>query len=306
VKKLIATLMLAASVTARVGNAPATAQSSLMPNSYKRAADTVFRQENQRRADQEARNRAYVPPPPAPNSTRLPRDNMLKFDWVTPGYPLPMTSGNGCGGIGVVAIAEAERLAAETLGNTRPADPLMMFRDLLQRMVSLYGKYMEARYITPSALAYDPRDLFVPDFKKLGAEKIRECVPTVAKVIDNYREQQQKLKEAQAEAARQAALPHNRVINAYSLYAKVTFCNEVREGYLLQYVNDSEFVRAKAATKAIVAAALKEDSSLDTDDLWNKGRSAINGFIASQGYCQLALSQLLNASPVNPYEIRKP
>jgi hypothetical protein len=75
---------------------------------------------------------------------------------------------------------------------------------------------------------------------------------------------------------------------------------------MLQYVNDSEFFRAKIAIKAIVAATLKEDPSLNTDDLWNKGRNAVGGFVASQSYCQQALNQLLNASPVSPYEIRKP
>jgi hypothetical protein len=284
-----------------------------LPSPYRGAADAVLKREAQRRAERESQNQAYVPPPPpAPNSTRLPRDNKLDYHHVTPGYPLPMTSGNGCGGIGMVAVTEAERIAGETLANTRPTDlerdyPLRTFRDRLkQRMDDLYSQYMRARYITPSALAYDPRDLFVPDTEKLGEEKIRECLPTMSKLIDSYRGKQEELKQAKAEAARQAALPHNRVINAYSLYARVAFCNEVREGYMLQYVNDPEFYRAKIAIKAIVAAALKEDPSLNTDDLWNKDRQAAGGFHASQSYCQLALNQLLNASPVNPYSIQKP
>ena len=302
-----AKLAIAAAFVAAIWIVPlqaASAQSSLMPNSYKRAADTVFRQENRRRAEEEAQNRAYVPPAPAPNSTLLPRNNTLKFNYVTPGYSLPMTSGNGCGGIGVVAVTEAERLAADML-KTRPgADPLTMFRDLLQQMVNLYSKYMAARYITPSALAYDPHDLYVPDFKNLSAGTIRECLPTVSKVVDVYREEQQRQKEARAEAARQAALPRNRVIRAYAQYAEVAFCNEARAGYLVQYVNDYEFERAKVAIKAIVAAALKEDPSLNTDDLWNKARNA--NLIAAEGYCRQALYELLQASPVTVYQINKP
>jgi hypothetical protein len=48
-------------------------------------------------------------------------------------------------------------------------------------------------------------------------------------------------KGAKAEAARQAALPHNRTSTPHSLYARAAFCNEVREGYMLQYVKVSEF-----------------------------------------------------------------
>jgi hypothetical protein len=283
-----------------------------LPNPYRGAADAVFQREAQKRAEREAHNRAYVPPPPVLNATRLPRDHNLKYDYVTPGYPLPMTSGNGCGGMGVVAVTEAERIAGETLTKLRPTDlerdyPLMTFRDTLsKRMVALYSEYMRARYITPSALAYDPRDLFVPDMEKLGEEKIRECLPTVSKLIDSYREKQEELKRAKAEGARQAALPHNRVINAYALYTKVAFCSEVREGYMLQYVSEPELYRARIAIKAIVAAALKKDSSLNTDDLWNKGRQAASGFHASRDYCQFMLTQLLNASPVDTYSIQKP
>jgi hypothetical protein len=246
----------------------------------------------------EAENRAYVPDKPHPNSTRLPYGNHLSSD--------APTSGNGCGGIGVVAIIEAERLAAQSNMN-----PNALEHALRERIGKLYQGYWDARYrdnpssFYSSSLGYDLRDLFVPDLKKLDEGKIRECLPTLARLTDTYREQQQKLREAQQEAARQAALPQNRVLNAYAQYAEVAFCNEARAGYLVQYVNDYEFGRAKTAIKAIVAAALKEDPSLNTDDLWNKGRNAYN-LIASEGYCRQALFQLLNASPVTVYEINKP
>src|SRR5262245_39700237 len=87
--KLAATL---ATVGAIVMTASSQAQHYLpMPN--RAAADAVFKREAQRRAEREAQSRAYVPPPPAPNSTLLPRDNGLGM------YPPRPTSGNGCGGI---------------------------------------------------------------------------------------------------------------------------------------------------------------------------------------------------------------
>jgi len=284
----------------------APAPHSLMPESYRKAAESTFKQEAQRRADLEAQNQAYVPPPPAPNSTRLPRDNKLDYHYVTSGYPLPMTSGNGCGGIGIVAITEAERIAGEQLANTGPTGLRTLSNELRQRMVYLYSEYMRARYIGTSALAYDPSDLFVPNMEKLSEEKIRECLPTVSKLIDNYRKKQEELRQAEAEAIRVANLPSSRIVNAYRLYTMVKYCNQVREGYLVKYVNDVEMERAEVVIRAIVNKAKSEDPSVDTDKLWSQAQQATNGQMASQSYCEMYYNQLLHMSPVSPYNIRKP
>jgi hypothetical protein len=50
-----------------------------LPNPYRGAADAVFQREAQKRAEREAHNRAYVPPPPVLNATRLPRDLATSF-----------------------------------------------------------------------------------------------------------------------------------------------------------------------------------------------------------------------------------
>ena len=151
----------------------------------------------------------------------------------------------------------------------------------------------------------------------MDGAKFQECFPATWKLVkaddDSQVARAQQVKEARAkqaaalEASRQAAkLPQNRVLRAYALYTKVAFCSEVRDGYLAVYISEPEFGRAKVAVKAIVSAALKEDSSLNTDELWNRGRQSVNGFYATQPMCQGALNALLEESPVNTYNIQKP
>ena len=111
--------------------------------------------------------------------------------------------------------------------------------------------------------------------------------------------------EAQ-EQARIANLPINRLYRGYQLYALVKFCNEVREGYLVQYVNDTEMVRAKKAIKSIVDQAIKDDTTIDTDDVWKQALAAVQGKSASINFCQYALGELFNLSPTAIYTVAKP
>ena len=66
------------------------------------------------------------------------------------------------------------------------------------------------------------------------------------------RKQQEKAASDAREQARIANLPINRLFRGCQFYAHVKFCNEVREGYLVKYVNDAELVRAEKAIKSIV------------------------------------------------------
>ncbi len=54
-----------------------------------------------------------------------------------------------------------------------------------------------------------------------------------------------------------------RVLYGYRWFMLVRRCNEVRQGYLLQYVNDDEFARANATIKAIVQQAKTNFPGLD-------------------------------------------
>lgn len=114
---------------------------------------------------------------------------------------------------------------------------------------------------------------------------------------------------AQEEAARQAAeaaKPINRLYRGYQYYAHIKFCNEVREGYLVKYVNDVELERAEIAIKAIVAQTTKEDAAIDTDDVWKKALKAVVGQYAEADVCKNSLVQLFKMSPQPVYQIAKP
>ncbi|HEY1475745.1 MAG TPA: hypothetical protein VGF53_16840 [Pseudolabrys sp.] len=121
----------------------------------------------------------------------------------------------------------------------------------------------------------------------------------------NRKRQEQAAAEAQ-EQARVANLPINRLFRGYQFYVHVKFCNEVREGYLVQYVNDAEMIRAEKAIKSIVEQATKDDTAINTDEVWKKALAAVQGKSASISLCQYSLGQLLNLSPAAVYTITKP
>lgn len=96
------------------------------------------------------------------------------------------TSGNGCGGFGVVIIDEIEKIAAEINKSVPRNDlerdrPLIVFKDRLdERMRRLFGDYLN--FIDSP---YDTRDIFVPDMDKIDRKTIRDCLPNFSKMIDS-------------------------------------------------------------------------------------------------------------------------
>jgi hypothetical protein len=119
-------------------------------------------------------------------------------------------------------------------------------------------------------------------------------------------EQQRQDNAKKAEKARIAALPVNRVLNGYSYYADVKRCHDVRNGYLVQYINDPELERATVAVKAIVEKATAEDTTVDTDVQWQKALAYANTLPMDRTDCQYWLSQLFAMSPVPGYTTAKP
>ena len=117
--------------------------------------------------------------------------------------------------------------------------------------------------------------------------------------------QQQAEEEARAQAI-EAAKPINRLYRGYQRYGFVKFCNHVREGYLVKYVNDVEMERAEIAIKAIVEQTTKEDTAIDTDDVWKKALKALSGRYAEEWACKSELANLFKASPQPVYQIAKP
>lgn len=120
----------------------------------------------------------------------------------------------------------------------------------------------------------------------------------------------QKAEQEAATLAREAALRKQmvmtRLLDGYRFYAHVKWCYEVRDGYLVKYINDAELERAETAIKAIAEQAAKEDASIDTDDVWKKALKALQGKYAQDELCKMSLHQLFKMSPKPVYHIEKP
>jgi len=99
------------------------------------------------------------------------------------------------------------------------------------------------------------------------------------------------------EQARIGNLPINRLFRGYQLYVNVKFCKVVREGYLVQYVNDAEMARAEKAIRSIANQATKDDTTINTDDVWKQAVKTVQDKEASVSFCKQSLAQLLNRSP---------
>jgi hypothetical protein len=152
--------------------------------------------------------------------------------------------------------------------------------------------------------------------KQFGKEKLaaKEAADRQAVALAAQRREQERVEavrqEHQQEEARaqaiEAAKPINRLYRGYQYYAHVKFCNEVREGHLVKYVNDVEMERAETAIKAVVEQTTKEDASIDTDDIWKKALKAVSGRYAEIEVCKASLIQLFKLSPQPVYQIAKP
>jgi hypothetical protein len=108
----------------------------------------------------------------------------------------------------------------------------------------------------------------------------------------------------QQEQERIDRLPINRLLNAYRMFAYARLCNEVRQGYLVTYVNDIELERARNAIRAIAAQIKKEDSSINTDDTWHQALKQLPP--VNDAMCHYVVVQLLNMSPKATFVFEKP
>jgi hypothetical protein len=99
----------------------------------------------------------------------------------------------------------------------------------------------------------------------------------------------------------------NRIFKGYQFYIAVDVCHQVREGYLVTYINDAEMRRAKEAVNSIVEQVTSEDQSIDTSTLWTQAIDATAEWAVTRSLCQdIYLADLLNMSPVPAYKVRKP
>lgn len=127
------------------------------------------------------------------------------------------------------------------------------------------------------------------------------------------RKAEQEAVELAREAAFRKQMVTTRLLNGYRFYAHVKWCHDVRDGYLVQYVNDAELARARTAIKALVEQTTTEEMSIKTDDVWQQALNSIAGHLRQDnsvdGFieaCQHSLRELFKLSPVPVYTIPKP
>ena len=150
---------------------------------------------------------------------------------------------------------------------------------------------------------------------KVDEKTMRECLPNLFKLVENFLASREEAKRRALEKERLAKLPVNRLYRAYSLYSFIQLCNQVREGYAVTGINDAELQRARTASKAIEKAAIAEDPTIDPGKTFAeadksarselsrfKGRETSEGF---RSMCKSALNELLSASPVSPYQTQR-
>src|SRR5262249_2524806 len=93
---------------------------------------------------------------------------------------------------------------------------------------------------------------------------------------------------------------------AYKLYSHVQFCNQVRQGYMVVWINEVELERARQAAKAIEKVELAENPALDTDALGRRAKEAAKGSRGGDCSCGTVFSDLRAMSRVSPYKSEKP
>ena len=233
-------------------------------------------------------------PKPSPASTLAPEAERSHGNYRM----TPATSGNGCGSFGVVAIAEIEEKSTAAL---RTNNPVFSFRQLLQpRMAQLQQAY-QALY-SP----YDLRDLYMPDMNKVDEKVFRECLPNYALLVNDTIARRDAAEKKEADQKAWQESPEGRVTIAYARFRAVRFCVQVRKGYMMKYVNDTELDRANVAIHAIVDNAKQDKPGINTDALWNNSANMIKNFYAGIDVCQHELNELYRMSPVAVYDNTKP
>jgi chemotaxis protein histidine kinase CheA len=111
------------------------------------------------------------------------------------------------------------------------------------------------------------------------------------------------------EVAREEAKPENKLQRAYRAYGLVQYCNKVRQGYLVTYINDEEMDRAQIMIKATERMYVRQgfaDTSLTADSIWKRAMSQIGGQPIDSQSCKGYYHQLSDFSPVPSIQIEKP
>ena len=153
---------------------------------------------------------------------------------------------------------QCNQLIAETL--------LVGFRDLKEN--KSYAQLKDAYFVKVAELKKKKEQERLAAQKKREAEiKAREDAERVRR--EKYEEQERKRQEAAKKRAAYISSPEGILESSYQNYMVIKGFYEARKGYVLQYVNRSQFSTARSQIKAIEKKLVRKHR-LDSDKIWNK------------------------------------
>tara|TARA_B100000575_G_C23111578_1_gene642153 strand:+ start:506 stop:1723 length:1218 start_codon:yes stop_codon:yes gene_type:complete len=153
---------------------------------------------------------------------------------------------------------QCNQLIAETL--------LVGFRDLKGN--KSYAQLKDAYFVKVAELKKKKEQERLAAQKKREAEiKAREDAERVRR--EKYEEQERKRQEAAKKRAAYLSSPEGILESSYQNYMVIKGFYEARKGYVLQYVNRSQFSTARSQIKAIEKKLVRKHR-LDSDKIWNK------------------------------------
>jgi peptidoglycan hydrolase-like protein with peptidoglycan-binding domain/uncharacterized protein YecT (DUF1311 family) len=135
---------------------------------------------------------------------------------------------------------------------------------------------------------------FLNQIPMTQTETAYACLPDLMPLIADFRKVQDLQNKAAEAAAVEAAKPENQLFRAYRLYAFIKYCNELRQGYVMIYINDVEMDRAREKIEGIEKDSLAaiNDKDFDTTALFGKAVTANRGLYANYQSCHFELSNL--------------
>ncbi|MCJ2131188.1 hypothetical protein [Methylobacterium sp. E-045] len=102
------------------------------------------------------------------------------------------------------------------------------------------------------------------DLGQMERSELKRCLPRVDAALDKL----EKTILARNELEEEEGKPKGMLLIAYGNYIGVSKCYLSRQGYAIRYVQDSEFDFAKKAIKIIEGEIIKQDPSINKDQVW--------------------------------------
>ena len=233
----------------------------------------------------------------------------------------PVTSGNGCANFGKVIVEIIEKAAAERRkqkgysGLSLEGAFLAVIQDFENdgKVHRIFNKYHTV--ISSERAKLDGRDIFIPgnslrealySLKSSDKAAFRTCFPNTRHGWKSIQHSSLSRRRTRKKPPAKPIFRSTECSSAISSISPSITATRSGKDTSVQYVNDAEIRRATVAVQAIVKKAQADDSSIDTNKLWNAAYKAAGGIIASQSYCKMYMNKLLDMSPDDPYDIKKP